>query len=98
MSPVRKVQSATHFKKITSPDREDPSVLVPNCWTPCSNGDAEAVEMSWMQGDTQYPGKLVEPKVDFKDMRRAMYTTKPSVGKDDLEELQKFTLEFGQEG
>lgn len=60
MQPVRKVQTATHFKKVSGPSRDDPTKIVHDLLMPCSPGDPGAIEMSWMQ----VPGeKLSEPKV-----------------------------------
>lgn len=62
MQPVRKVQQATHFKKVTGPSRDDPTVMKHDYLSPCSPGDPQAVETNWMQinGDD-----LLEPKVDM---------------------------------
>ncbi|XP_028624466.1 vacuolar protein sorting-associated protein 4A isoform X1 [Grammomys surdaster] len=60
MQPVRKVQSATHFKKVCGPSRTNPSVMIDDLLTPCSPGDPGAIEMTWMD----VPGdKLLEPVV-----------------------------------
>lgn len=62
MQPVRKVQMATHFKKVRGPSRKDPNVIVDDLLTPCSPGDAGAIEMSWVE----VPGdKLLEPPVSM---------------------------------
>lgn len=62
MQPVRKVQMATHFKRVRGPSRKDPNVIVDDLLTPCSPGDPGAIEMSWVdvQGD-----KLLEPPVSM---------------------------------
>lgn len=49
MQPVRAVQSATHFKKVSGPSPSNPNVTVSDLLTPCSPGDPEAIEMSWTQ-------------------------------------------------
>ncbi|XP_008332394.1 vacuolar protein sorting-associated protein 4B isoform X1 [Cynoglossus semilaevis] len=95
MQPVRKVQSATHFKRVRGPSRDDPKVIMNDLLTPCSPGDPSAVEMSWME----VPGdKLLEPIVCMSDMLRSLSNTKPTVNEQDLEKLKKFTDDFGQEG
>ena len=49
MQPVRKVQTATHFKHVNG-----------DFYTPCSPGDYGAVEMTW----ESIPGdKLAEPVI-----------------------------------
>ncbi|XP_060939580.1 vacuolar protein sorting-associated protein 4B-like [Limanda limanda] len=95
MQPVRKVQSATHFKRVRGPSRTDPNSFVDDLLTPCSPGDPNAVEMSWMD----VPGeKLLEPIVCMSDMQRSLTSTKPTVNDQDLDKLKKFTDDFGQEG
>ncbi|KFZ49886.1 Vacuolar protein sorting-associated protein 4B, partial [Podiceps cristatus] len=94
MQPVRKVQSATHFKKVKGPSVSNPDMMV-DLFTPCSPGDPEAIEMTWMD----VPGdKLLEPHVSMADMVRSLASTKPTVNEQDLEKLKKFTEDFGQEG
>ena len=60
MQPVRKVQNATHFKKVRGPSPKDANVIIDDLLTPCSPGDPGAIEMTWMdvEGD-----KLAEPPV-----------------------------------
>uniref|UniRef100_UPI00398117C3 hypothetical protein n=1 Tax=Salmonella sp. s51228 TaxID=3159652 RepID=UPI00398117C3 len=83
MAPIRKVQQATHFKKV------DGDFL-----TPCSPGDPNAIVMSWVD----IPGdKLKEPNVNMVDMLQAMKRTRPSVNKDDLKLQEKFTQDFGMD-
>ena len=60
MQPVRRVQTATHFKKVSGPSRKDPNQIDHDMLAPCSPGDPGAIEMSWMD----VPGdKLLEPPV-----------------------------------
>ena len=60
MMPVRKIQTATHFKKASGPSRKDAKVIEHDLLTPCSPHDKGAVEMTWMD----VPGeKLLEPKI-----------------------------------
>uniref|UniRef100_A0A8C6PK07 vesicle-fusing ATPase n=1 Tax=Nothobranchius furzeri TaxID=105023 RepID=A0A8C6PK07_NOTFU len=96
MQPVRRVQSATHFKKVNGlPPFSDSGVMVNDLLTPCSPGDPNAIEMTWMD----VPGdKLLEPVVSMADMLRSLSNTKPTVNEHDLEKLKKFTEDFGQEG
>jgi len=49
MQPVRAVQTATHFKKVSGPSRDNPSIVVNDYLMPCSPGDPEAVEMTWVE-------------------------------------------------
>lgn len=95
MQPVRAVQTATHFKTVSGPDRNNPSVMRHDYLTPCSPGDPQAVEMTWMQVDGE---KLKEPEIDFNDFLKSLKIAKPSVGDEDIEEHVKWTSEYGQEG
>ncbi|XP_076822275.1 vacuolar protein sorting-associated protein 4B-like [Clavelina lepadiformis] len=95
MEPVRKVQRATHFKKVRGPSRDDPNVIVDDLLTPCSPGDPQAVEMAWLD----VPGeKLLEPPVSMSDMLRAKENTRPTVNSKDLLLFENFTKDFGMEG
>ncbi|CAL8090110.1 unnamed protein product [Calicophoron daubneyi] len=95
MMPIRKVQTATHFKRVSGPSPTDPSVTVHDLLTPCSPGDPNAIEMSW----TDVPGdKLKEPPVSMSDMLQALARNKHTVAKADLEKQIQFTKDFGQDG
>jgi len=95
MSPIRLIQTATHFKKVSGPSRKDPNVIVHDLLTPCSPGDRGAVEMTWVDIPSE---KLLEPVITIKDMLRSLATQKASVNEKDLEKQRQFTEEFGQEG
>ncbi|KAK0085704.1 hypothetical protein PV325_004587 [Microctonus aethiopoides] len=95
MQPVRLVQTATHFKRVTGPSPKDPSVIVDDLLTPCSPGDPEAIEMSWTQVESD---KLYDPPVTMKHMLKSLATTRPTVNEDDMSKLDKFKEDFGQEG
>lgn len=94
MQPVRKVQSATHFKQVESQDREDPN-QVRLYWTPCSPGDPYGQEMKWtdLKGDD-----LLEPAVSMADFLKSLQATRPTVSEADLVKHESFTKEFGQDG
>ncbi|XP_014785875.1 vacuolar protein sorting-associated protein 4 isoform X1 [Octopus bimaculoides] len=95
MQPVRKVQTATHFRQVKAPSRSDSSVMINDYLSPCSPGAPGAIEMNWMQVPSD---KLYEPLVNMSDMLMSLSTIKPNVNEKDLEKLEKFTLDFGQEG
>ncbi|KAJ9580642.1 hypothetical protein L9F63_024177, partial [Diploptera punctata] len=94
MQPVRKVQTATHFRRVRGPSRDDPNVIVDDLLTPCSPGCPGAIEMTWVdvEGD-----KLYEPPVTMSDMMRSLATSKPTVNDEDMAKLDKFKEDFGQE-
>jgi len=95
MQPVRAVQSATHFKRVTGPSPNDPNVIVHDLLTPCSPGDPEGVEMSWTQVDGS---KLKEPIITYNDFIKSLRTTRPTVNQKDLDKYAEWTREYGQEG
>jgi len=94
MQPIRKVQSATHFKKVQAPSRTNPNELT-TYLTPCSPGDAGAIEKSWMDVDGD---ELLEPPLILTDFLNSIAKNRPTVNQADLEQQVKFTEEFGQEG
>lgn len=95
MAPVWKVQTATHFKRITGPSPMDPNLIVSDLLTPCSPGDKGAIEMSW----TDVPGdKLKEPIICMMDMQQALLRNKASVSPSDLARFDDFTNDYGQQG
>lgn len=93
MQPIRKIQSATHFKRIDSIDEETGENFVQ--YQPCSPGDADAIEMNWMEleGD-----QLKEPDLCLTDFLKAVKTNKPTVNQQDLDKFVEFTNDFGSEG
>jgi len=95
MQPVRQVQTATHFKRVSGPDREDPTKIVTDYLMPCSPGDPDAVEMNWIQVEGS---KLKEPEINFNDFLKSLKQTRPSVSQKDIGDHIKFTEDFGQEG
>ena len=85
MEPVRKIQTATHFKYV-----KDSAKL-----TPCSPGDPDAIEMDWTKISDD---EVSEPVVNLDDMLIAIANTKPTVKTEELQKLQKFVDDFGTEG
>ncbi|XP_013404811.1 vacuolar protein sorting-associated protein 4A isoform X2 [Lingula anatina] len=95
MQPVRKVQTATHFKRVRGPSRDNPDMIVNDLLTPCSPGDPQAMEMNWVD----VPGdKLFEPVVSMSDALNSLTRSKPTVNEEDLKKLEAFTNDFGSEG
>lgn len=95
MQPVRKVQTATHFRKVRGASRDDPNLIVDDLLEPCSPGAPGAIAMTWVE----VPGpKLKEPVVTYKDILMSLQTQRPSVSDADILQHTKFTSDFGQEG
>lgn len=88
MQPVRKIQNATHYKKVLSPDGAE-------MLTPCSPGDKGAMEMTWESVD---PDKLMEPPLTMKDFIKAVKNSRPTVSKEDIKKSDDWTKDFGSEG
>ncbi|KAJ6083418.1 hypothetical protein N7467_007553 [Penicillium canescens] len=87
MQPIRKIQGATHYKKVLVEGAEK--------HTPCSPGDAGAMEMSWLNVDAE---KLLEPPLLLKDFIKAVKNSRPTVSGEDLTRNSEWTQEFGSEG
>ncbi|KAK3690226.1 P-loop containing nucleoside triphosphate hydrolase protein [Podospora appendiculata] len=87
MQPVRKIQQATHFKKVIVDGKEK--------LTPCSPGDPEAQEMTWEKVPSE---DLLEPMVELKDFIKAIKSSRPTVSEVDLRHNEEWTAEFGSEG
>lgn len=86
MQPVRKIQTATHYKKVVADGVQK--------LTPCSPGDRGAVEMTWMDVD---PDALLEPPLVLKDFIKAIKSSRPTVSKEDVKKSDDWTQEFGSE-
>ncbi|KAH8424007.1 Vacuolar protein sorting-associated protein 4 [Aspergillus melleus] len=87
MQPIRKIQTATHYKKVLFEGAEK--------LTPCSPGDRGAVEMSWMSVEAE---QLLEPPLVLKDFIKAVRNSRPTVSHEDLKRNAEWTQEFGSEG
>ncbi|KAF3387351.1 Vacuolar protein sorting-associated protein 4 [Penicillium rolfsii] len=87
MQPIRKIQTATHYKKVTVEGVEK--------LTPCSPGDAGAVEMTWLSVEAE---QLLEPPLVLKDFIKAVKNSRPTVSLEDLTRNSEWTKEFGSEG
>lgn len=87
MQPVRKIQTATHYKKVTVDGVEK--------LTPCSPGDAGAMEMTWTEVESD---QLLEPPLLLKDFIKAVKSSRPTVSEEDIKRSAEWTAEFGSEG
>lgn len=91
MQPVRKIQTATHYKPVMV---EVEGQMVEKL-TPCSPGDKGAVEMNWTEVDSD---KLLEPSLVLKDFVKAVKGARPTVSAEDVKRSADWTAEFGSEG
>jgi vacuolar protein-sorting-associated protein 4 len=89
MQPIRKVISATHFKKAADPD-SDTQVLTK--WTPCSPGDPDAAEKSWSDIGSD---ELLEPPLKLADFLKSLDVTRPTVTEADIKKHDEWTKESG---
>jgi vacuolar protein-sorting-associated protein 4 len=88
MEPVRKVQMATHFKKVMAQSRKNPDQITVH-YQPCSPGEQGAIEKDWTTVETD---ELLEPELVISDFLRAATTARPSVNQADLEQYVKWTV------
>ncbi|ODA83480.1 hypothetical protein RJ55_01994 [Drechmeria coniospora] len=87
MRPVRKILQATHFKPVMKDGKR--------MLTPCSPGDADRMEMTY---DDVNSDELLAPDVMLKDFELALDDSHPTVSNDDIEKQIDWTNEFGSEG
>lgn len=92
MQPIRTLQNATFFKTIEVEEEGKGTVRK---LTPCSPGDPDGRPMDLM---SIQPEELHVPVVCRRDFEMALASTKPSVGKENIERHLKFTTEKGQSG
>lgn len=85
MEPVRRINTATHFKTITK-DGEEKLI-------PCSPGDEGAQEMNWQEVD---PEKVAEPILTMRDFVKAVKKARPTVNDHDVKMQDDWTKEFGK--
>ncbi|KAH7116603.1 P-loop containing nucleoside triphosphate hydrolase protein [Dactylonectria estremocensis] len=87
MMPVKKVHSATHFRKVRDHEGE--------WYMPCSPDSNGAIPMKW----SQIPGRqLKEPPLSSQDLNDALEKAKPSVGGEETRRCIEWTRDYGMEG
>lgn len=82
--PIRKLQSATHFKEI--------NVQGYTMWTPCTPDEDGAKEMKFSQID---PKRIDIPPITISDFQSCLQKFAPSLDKKDLAEYEEFTKLYG---
>jgi vacuolar protein-sorting-associated protein 4 len=63
--------------------------------TPCSPGDPEAIELTWVEVESD---QLLEPPLQLKDFVKAVKGSRPTVSQEDIKRSEDWTNEFGSEG
>ena len=89
MQPVRKVISATHFKRVQDPTSHDERRVK---WTPCSPGDPAAEEKSWSDIESD---ELLEPPLKLADFLKSLDSTRPTVTDKDIQRHEEWTKDSG---
>jgi vacuolar protein-sorting-associated protein 4 len=89
MQPVRKVISATHFKRVRDPTSEGEGMVK---WTPCSPGDPSAEEKSWSDIESD---ELLEPALKIADFLKSLDSTRPTVTEKDIQRHEEWTKDSG---
>jgi vacuolar protein-sorting-associated protein 4 len=87
MVPIKKIQTATHYKKVTVDGKQ--------FFTPCTPEDAGAITMSWKNVPKN---QLREPKCEAEDVHTALSKVKPSVSQEDIDNAKEWTDMYGSEG
>uniref|UniRef100_A0A6U4ZFE5 AAA+ ATPase domain-containing protein n=1 Tax=Hemiselmis andersenii TaxID=464988 RepID=A0A6U4ZFE5_HEMAN len=101
MEPVRRCQDAVAFKwiEVEVPGKEGEPAQMVKKLQPCAPSTPNSLKMSLMELASEHgPEKLIAPPVTFNDFSKTLERCKPSVSQEDLQEFQKFTLDFGQDG
>lgn len=86
MQPVRKIQTATHYKPVMVDGQRK--------LTPCSPGDEGAIEMTWTDVESD---ELLEPPLTLKDFIKAVRNVKPAVSQEDIKKSEEWTRDFGSD-
>ena len=91
MMPLRKVQTAAHFKEVRGPSPIDSNVVHDDLLTPCGPRDSGAKEMSWMDIPRD---KLLEPRLQMPDFLRSLQIVRPVLSTEDLKKFEKFISNY----
>ncbi|CAF2152847.1 unnamed protein product [Rotaria magnacalcarata] len=88
LRPIRRLGSATHFKRVQNPKPDGPREL----WLTCSPGDPYAQALTLDQIKSE---ELCEPPVTMSDMEGALVRIKPLINEVDMVKYRDFTETFG---
>lgn len=88
MQPVRAIQIATHFRKVSDQASNDQAHVR---YTPCLPEDADAIPTDW----THIPASQLQPQpVTMADVLQCLSTTTPSVSKEEIDAFDKFMKDW----
>ncbi|KAF7561203.1 hypothetical protein G7046_g2955 [Stylonectria norvegica] len=87
MIPIKKVHTATHFRKIRDQDGE--------WYTPCTPLASGSMPMKWNQIPSR---ELKEPPLLMDHLYEAVRKVKPSVGEEEVRKCNEWTTLYGREG
>ncbi|KAG6839836.1 hypothetical protein C0991_011200 [Blastosporella zonata] len=90
LNPVRKIISATHFKRVADPASDSDSELTK--LTPCLPGDPAAEEMQWR---TIEPARVLKPPIRLADFLEALSAMGPTVTANEIRQCEDWAKEFG---
>ncbi|XP_052816322.1 vacuolar protein sorting-associated protein 4-like isoform X3 [Mya arenaria] len=89
MEPVRRLQAATHFKKVNKSQLEETTCSEDDMYMyiPCAPDDPVAMEMTW----TEIPEHSLGPlPVNMEDVLKCLEKTKPTISQDELRKFDEF--------
>lgn len=89
---IRTVQSATHFKQVSAPDRKNSEIIRHDFLTPCPPDDPDAQRMSWT--DIADVNLILEPPVGYPDFKGAIRDVRPSLNEEEMTHYREWTAQF----
>ena len=94
MEGVRVLQTATHFRKVSVTLTEDGKEIKREMMTPCDAAVCGAIEISWEFLNMQ---RVCQPSVTMATVEKELSRMKPSCNDLDLQKMNQWLEEFGQE-
>ena len=94
MEAIRVIQRATHFRKVTLTSTENGKEAMREMMTPCDAGACGAVEITW---EFLNPERLHQPPVTMATVETELKKMGPSCNDRDLQKMNQWLEEFGQE-
>ncbi|KAK7498894.1 hypothetical protein BaRGS_00009986 [Batillaria attramentaria] len=94
MMPVRQIQNATHYKKITVTEEKNGEEESKEMLTPCAPTDSGALEITW---EFLNADRVQEPTLTMQEVEICLARCSPSCCEEEIEKMAKWAEEFGQE-